>query len=334
MKKVRFFNPGLTYKKHRTEILDEIDRVLSEGELILRNDVEVFEKKLAEYVGTHYAVGVASGTDALILSLKALNITGKVLVPSYTFRATVEAVVHAGATPVLYDMDGPVFTDDIQAWVPAHIAGEVMDQFAARVKEAQALGIIVVEDACQAIGAYPVMGTTACYSFYPAKLLGCYGDGGGIATDDKELYEKLKIMRNHFKGDWGPVGYNSRLDNVQAAVLNVKFKYLNKEIARRKEIATRYDNELLNVTIPTKRMVYQDYIINHHDRDGLQKHLSANGVESMANGYPFPSIVTKLPLTVAYEESSLRIPCNGDLTDDEVNYIIKTINSYESSHNG
>lgn len=327
-REVRFFNPGLSYLRHRDEYLKEIDRALSAGDLILRDDVEKFERNLAEYVGTRFAVGVASGTDALILSLKALNITGKVLVPSYTFRATVEAVIHAGATPVLYDLDGPTFTEDIEAWIPAHIAGEVTTGFGSMVREANAKGIKVIEDACQAIGAYPVEGTLACYSFYPAKLLGGFGDGGGIATNDRDLYEKLKIMRNHYKGDWGPVGYNSRLDNVWAAVLNVKLKYLREELAHRREFAALYDKELKNVGKPSKRLVYQDYIISYRDRDGLFDYLKSVGIETMKNGYPFPSVVQKLPLTLAYEDSSLRIPCNGELSFDDIDYIIKHINSF------
>lgn len=325
---VRFFNPGLSYAAHREEYLKEIDRVLTAGDLILREDVEKFEVNLAKYVGTKYAVGVASGTDALILSLKALNITGKVLVPSYTFRATVEAVVHAGATPVLYDLDGPTFTSDIQAWIPAHIAGEVPNGFGTKVREARELGITVIEDACQAIGAYPVEGTTACYSFYPAKLLGGFGDAGGIATNDRALYEKLKIMRNHFKGDWGPVGYNSRLDNLQAAILNIKLKYLSKELSIRREFVKMYDEGLLFVKKPVARLVYQDYIIATDDRDGLFDYLKSVGIETMKNGYPFPDIVQKLPLTVAYEDSSLRLPCNGELSYDDIDYIIKHINKY------
>lgn len=329
---VRFFNPGLTYQRHKEEYLKEIDRVLTNGDLILRKDVEVFEENLAKYVDTFYAVGVASGTDALILSLKALNITGKVLVPSYTFRATVEAVIHAGATPVLYDLDGPVFTPDIQAWIPAHIAGEVMPQFAAKVKEAKSLGIVVIEDACQAIGAYPVEGTVACYSFYPAKLLGSFGDAGGIATNDRALWEKLKIMRNHFKGDWRPVGYNSRLDNLQAAILNIKLKYLPDELAYRREFAKMYDDGLQNVGKPEKRRVYQDYIITTQDRDGLHDYLASVGIETMKNGYPFPDVVQKLPLTIAYEDASLRLPCNGELTYDDIEYVIKHINKFTSKY--
>lgn len=330
--KIRFFDPAREYAALKPEIDAAMQDVLARGDLILRRDVEEFEDTFARLVGTRFAVGVASGTDALTLSLVALGIRGRVLVPSYTFRATVEAVVHAGCEPVLYDLGGPTpedFTEDISAWVPAHIAGEVAPRFAARVKEVSRKGVVVIEDACQAVTAYPVVGVAACYSFYPAKMLGCCGDGGAIATDDGALAQKLSIMRNHFKGDWGPVGYNSRLDNLQAAVLNVKIRYLRKHLARRLEIAKMYDAGLRGVGLPARRLVYQDYIVTHPNRDGLQEYLAYWGIETMKNGYPFPAAYPKLPLAQAYEDRSLRLPCNPTLTDQEVGYVIAKVNSYE-----
>lgn len=332
MKQVRFFDPGKAYRRIREEVLAKIDEVLLRGDLILRSDLEEFEASLAQYVGTKYAVGVASGTDALILSLRAIGI-GKndvVLAPSYTFRATVEAIAHVGAEIILYDHDKPITLGDATCFIPAHIAGEVTEHAHKAIALANQFGIPVIEDAAQAIGVAPVKGITACYSFYPAKLLGTYGDAGAIATNDKEIYEHLKIMRNHYKGDWAPVGYNSRLDNVWAAVLNVKMKYLPWEIAKRKQIALRYDKELKGVGLPAVRPVYQDYIITHINRDGLKEHLAKLGVETMENGYPFPAGIHKLPATVEYEAISLRIPCHPDLTEEEITHVISSINSYGS----
>lgn len=327
--KVRFFDPAKNYLKHKEEIDHNMQDVLARGDLILRVDVEDFEDAFAEYVGTDYAVGVASGTDALILSLVAAGLKpGEiVLCPSYTFRATIEAVVHAGGTPVLYDLDGEVTIDEsVRFAIVAHIAGEVKPF-------SLPSHMILIEDAAQAVGAAPVTGLTACYSFYPAKILGCYGDGGAIATNDKALYEKLKIMRNHFKGDWGPVGYNSRLDNLQAAVLNVKIHHLPKAIQRRKEIAAYYDEQLADcpVVLPTVRAVYQDYILECMDmaaRDGLFEFLAGAGIETLKNGYPFPDITPKLPMAQAYEDRTLRIPCNPDLTDEEISFVATKINDY------
>jgi dTDP-4-amino-4,6-dideoxygalactose transaminase len=305
-----------------------MEDVLERGDLILRRDVEEFEQNLARYVGSKYAVGVASGTDALILSLKVLRI-GKgdeVLVPSYTFRATVEAVHHVGAKPVLYDLDRKVRhlrTDRTRAVIPAHIAGEVLFPY-------EAEGLIMIEDACQAIGAAAIRGKTACYSFYPAKLLGCFGDGGGIATNDKDLYEELLVMRNHYKGRWDKFGYNSRLDNLQAAVLNVKIRHLPAAIERRREIARYYDDTLEGVGRDRVRDVYQDYIITTPNPESLQSFLKERGVETMLNGYPFPEETPKGPLTLAYEAVSLRIPCNENISDEEVEYVADCINDYTS----
>lgn len=305
-----------------------MQNVLARGDLILRKDLEEFERAFAEYVGTKYAVGVASGTDALLLSLKALGIGpgDKVLAPSYTFRATVEAIHHVGAEPVLYDMDGKAPPGKYAAVIPAHIAGELLYPTFPKGE------YFLIEDAAQAIGAGPVMGNAACYSFYPAKILGCFGDGGAIATNDEALYKKLKMMRNHFKGDWRPYGYNSRLDNLQAAVLNVRLKELPSAIGARKQIARRYDAALNGlVGLPSAREVYQDYIIeckNEKERDALYDFLLEQEVETLKNGYPFPDALTKGPLTLVYEARSLRLPCNPDLEEDQVAYVIQCVQEY------
>lgn len=323
---VRFFNPSRAYEKIKPEIDAAMQDVLARGDLILRKDLEEFETKFAAYVGTKYVIGVASGTDAIILSLKVAGIQqgDEVLVPDYTFRATIEAIHHAGAIPVLVPRgeDWHYYkTEKTRAIIPCHIAGEVMDWLPDP-------DVFMVEDACQAVGAAPVTGLTACYSFYPAKVLGCYGDGGAIATNNDQLAAQLKIMRNHFKGDWNSYGYNSRLDNLQAAVLNVKLKYLPEQVARRREIAQRYDAELKGVGLPARHEVYQDYIIEHAQRDELFYHMTASGIETMLNEYPFPLGLEKSVGTKGYESVSLRIPCNAELTDDEVTLVIAAINAF------
>lgn len=328
--KVPFFAPGQWFTAHKYEVMEEIERVLSKGDLILRDDVEFFERVLAEYVGTKYAIGVNSGTDALSLCLQYFGIGTKdtVLVPSYTFRATPDTALRTGAKVKLYDLnDIPNFAG-ISVWMPAYIAGFVPDWVESKIKEARERGIIVIEDTCQAIGAAPVRGHAACYSFYPAKILGAYGDAGGIATDDRELSGWLKRARNHFKGEEGPVGLNSRLDNIQAAVLNVKLKYLPEAIKRRKEVALMYDEGLVYVTDKDVREVYQDYIIYHPDVDGLYEYLKLNGIETMRNGYPFAGVLKKLPQTVEFEKNSLRLPCNENLTNTDVKFVIEKINAY------
>lgn len=326
---VRFFDPGKSYKAIKPKVDAEMQRVLAAGKLILQEDVEKFEDKLANYVGTKYAIAMNSGTDALFLSLLAYGINEKdtVLAPSYTFRATVDSAVRTGAKVVLYDLGRPEF-GDATVWIPAHIAGEVPEWMEEAVVEARKRNILIIEDFAQAIGADKVRGDTACYSFYPAKILGCYGDGGAVCTDSAHIADWLKRARNHFKGETGPVGLNSRLDNLQAAVLNVKMPLLPHFIKRRKEIAEMYDAGLKGVGLDKKREVYQDYIITYEDRDGLYDFLKEEGVETMKNGYPFADQFTKMPRTQAYEAISLRLPCNPDLEDDEVAYVIEKVNEY------
>lgn len=348
MIKIRFFDPGLIYKTHKKEFDSEIQRVLSAGDLILRDDVERFEKRLARYCGTKYAVAVNSCTDALFLALKALKIGvgDEVLVPSRTFVATPQVIVQAGATPVFYDLDCKAkITEKTKAIIPVHIEGTFGANMKKLVKECKKYKVHIIEDAAQALGATQdgkkagSFGIAGCFSFYPAKTLGCFGDGGGLVTNDKKLYEWVKGARNHFSKyvrsgereflpEWG---FNSRMDNLQAAILNVKFKYYNKILARRKEIAKMYDKALKNINnlelpLHTPGRVWQDYIVRTTKRDELFTFLKEQGIETLKNNYPFP--VPKLPQSQAYEDETLRLPCNEVLTNKEVNYVIKKIKEF------
>lgn len=328
--KVRFFDPGKAYLALKSELEPEIDRVLRAGDLILRNDVDEFEKNLAEYLRVKYVVGVASGSDALMLTMKALGISrdDEVICPSYTFRATIEAICMVGATPVLTDLGDdwvPYATPRTRAVIPAHIAGETLDW-------EPISGIHMIEDSCQAIGAKSLTGVAACYSFYPAKILGGFGDGGAIATDDIRLYRELKGMRNHYKDSWNSFGWNSRLDNIQAALLNVKLRHLPENIWRRKMIASTYDKRLPSViTRPNNRNLYQDYIVEFRsgsECDSMHAFLADAAIETMKNGYPFPKATPKGPKTLDYEARSLRLPCNEVLTDAEVDRVIEKMHEY------
>lgn len=332
---IRFWYPDRQYLNHKEEIDSELARVLAAGDLILRKDVDRFEAELAKFLGVSYVVSCASGTDALILSLKAHRIgpMDEVLVPSYTFRATLEAVHHVGAKPVLYDLDGRfehLITKRTAAIIPAHLEGAVRQDMPQIAEFARRNGLTLIEDSCQAVGAAPLMGISAAYSFYPAKILGCLGDGGAIATNDPNLYLYLKQMRNHFKDNWREgFGFNSRLDNIQAAVLNVKLKYLPQYLYKRKRIATRYDKELVIGGLPLPRDVYQDYVItlpDHVERDNLYTYLADKGIQTMKNEYPFP--IEKGPMAEAYEMSSLRIPCTPEHEDWEIDAVVEAINSY------
>lgn len=325
---VKFFDPGKAYLKIKAEIDAEMQRVLAAGDLILRDDVEKFEKNLAEFVGTKYAVALNSGTDALYLALKALGILpgDKVAVPSYTFVATAQVVAQNYAIPVLYDL-GEEAKGDFKAYMVSHMEGAL--------SPLPLVNCPIIEDAAQALGAVKNPLTTAqCWSFYPAKILGAYGDAGALTTNDGQIYNYVKEARNHFKTNGSQWGINSRMDNLQAAILNVKFKYLPEVLARRKEIAEIYAKGLSELVMKgfiklpwlIRDRVWQDYIIRTQDRNGLYIFLKANDIETLKNNYPFP--ISKLPLSIAYEEETLRLPCNETVIDEEIEYIISKIKEF------
>ena len=338
--KVRFFNPGLTYQKDRADYLSEIDRVLKAGDLILRADVEAFEARLANYVGTKYAVALNSGTDALYLALKAIGIGpgDEVAVPSRTFVATAQVVKQVGAEPVYYDIDGTInLTEKMKAIMVVHIEGEIQADMEEVLAIAKHRGIHVIEDAAQALGAsqngIPAgsFGIAGCFSFYPAKILGAFGDAGGLTTNDEEVYKYVRDGRNHFKEDARDWGINSRMDNLQAAILNIRFLHLPGILLRRAEIARQYHVGLQNIgdlKLPpqSRERVWQDYIVQTPRRDGLFNFLKGQGIETLKNNYPFP--VPKLPGAQKYEDETLRLPCNENITDEEVQYIINNIKEY------
>lgn len=331
---VKFWYPDRDYK-YKKDIYDRVlQDVLSRGDLILRSDVEKFERNFARFVGTRFCVAVASGTDALELTLRALGV-GKgdeVITTSYTFRATAEAIKHTGATPILADIDEDwkdYITERTKAVIPAHLEGKLMDWKPDRDHPE----IKMIEDSCQALGAGKMKGIAACYSFYPAKILGCFGDGGAVATDDNELAFELQKMRNHYKGYWGEnYGFNSRLDNIQAAILNMKLEDVGWAIQRRKAIASIYDAELKDtpLTLPEPREVYQDYIVEGSALNipALQNFLQENEVESIINEYPFPDSLPKKPKAWAYEKRTLRLPCTPHHTDQEIGEVINGVKAF------
>lgn len=326
---------------------DEFHRTLSGGRMILCKELEEFENKLAEYVGTKYAIGVDNGTNALFLTLKALGVGpgDEVITVSNTFVATIQVINQCGATPILVDVyeDGLMnmqevenaITEKTKVIIPVHLSGDV-----ANVEALKHLGITVLEDACQAMGASsPNLG---CYSFYPAKLLGSIGDGGAIVTNDKDIYDEIIKLRNHYligKVDYDEnntykFGYNSRLDNAAAAFLSEKLDVLPGDIIRRLWIANTYNEAFkdLPIQLPVKRGVYQDYIIRTDRRDELNKFLREKGIETLGADQHPPHLFNglgldhfNLPVTEKIFKESLRIPCNQFMTAEEVDYIIKQV---------
>jgi len=327
---VKFIN----YQKDYLRFKKEYDKVWKDinmrGDLILRKDTREFEERLAKYVGTKFAVALSSGTDAIYLSLKALNlppyyIKGRIAVPCLTFKSTCGAVINAGSEPILYDMDG-LINEECRVAIIAHIAGEIFK--INRNPE------IIIEDACQAFGALKnPISKVQCWSFYPAKILGCKGDAGAITTNDEKVYEYVKEARNHFKTDNRDFGGNYRMDNLQAGLLNIKIQHIDEILARRKEIAEMYLKELPEFLLPNNQegRVWQDFVIrteNFNQRNELYKFLKKRGIETIENDYPFTPQYPKLPLCAIYESETLRIPCNENLEDSEVDYVIKCIREF------
>ena len=252
------------YQKIRGEMLAEIDRVLGRGDLMLRGDLQAFEQHLAAFVGARYAVGTGNCTDALCLALRAAGIGrgDEVITVSHTFVATAAAIHQAGATPVLVDIGADHLLDPgaVEAAItartkcilPVHLNGRVcaMEQLCVIARRR---GLIVIEDAAQALGARlgaksaGTFGLAGCFSFYPAKILGAYGDGGAVVTNDANVAETVRALRNVGRlpdGELAGWGANSRLDNLQAAILDYKLKLLPGWIERRRAVASRYHARL------------------------------------------------------------------------------------------
>ena len=363
--KVRFVNYPEHYKRIWEEVMDEISNCLSKGDLIARQQLDDFEANLAKFVGTKYAVGLNSGTDALLLSLKAAGI-GKgdeVITVSHTFVATIMAIVFNHGTPKLIDigedmeMEASLLDDAVtrktKAIIPVHLNGRMTDMRIVN-KIAKENELIVIEDAAQALGAKVGnlnsggSGLTGCFSFYPAKMLGCAGDGGALVTNDEKIMKHVRLLRDHgFKRDTNDLlmyGYNSRLDNIQAAILNVKMKYLPDWIRRRRSIATIYERGLKGsgdlILPPGPSLgdyfdVYQNYVIRTEKRDKLHAFLKENGIETLIS-WPKPTHLHKaleltkfkLPMTEKISKTVLSLPMYPELMDEEIRYVIDTVKAF------
>jgi dTDP-4-amino-4,6-dideoxygalactose transaminase len=365
--KVPFVNYSLQYKNLEKEIDQTLKRVLTNGDLILRRDVENFEKNIAEFLGVKYAVGVNSCTDALIFSLMASGI-GKgdeVITVSHTFFATIEAIIHCHAMPVLIEVGEDfvmdlskveeIITKKTKAIMPVHLNGHMVDM-EKLMDIAKKHNLIIIEDSAQALGANlngkkaGSFGLTSCFSFYPAKLLGAYGDAGILATNDANIAEKARLLRNHgqkTKTEIVMPGFTSRLDNLQAAILNVKFKYLNQWIERRREIAKIYNEGLKNINeVKTPKIdlgnkfydVFQNYVIRAEKRDELFIFLKENGVECLIKD-AVPNHLQKvegfadfkLPFTEKLSEEVISLPMYPELADEQINYVIEKVKEFFKS---
>jgi len=363
--KVPFVGYKIQYNNLKNEIDSAMQDVLKRGDLILRKDTDEFEKSLADFVGTKYAIGLNSGTDALFLSLLALEIKkgDEVITVSHTFVASISTIVQAGATPVLVDvkedmeMDADkleqAITEKTKAIIAVHLNGRMSDM--EKIMEiAKRHNILVIEDAAQALGAElngkraGSIGITGCFSFYPAKILGCYGDGGGLTTNSEEVYEKIKLLRDHGQKTKTEIlcfGWNSRLDNLQAAILNVRIKYLSDWIKRRREIAKIYKSGLSGIKeikfppAPDSDAnyfdVFQNYVLRAQKRDELFNFLKENGVETLIKD-PIANHNQKglnlshfhLPISEQLAKEVISLPMYPELTDEQINYTISTVRDF------
>ena len=362
------------YKTIREEIKVAIDEVLESQNFILGEKVKELEETIAAYSGSKFAVGVASGSDALLLSLMALDVGfgDKVITTPYTFFATAGSISRLGAYPVFVDIEPETYNlspeklseylekmtpkSKIKAIIPVHLFGQCADMDSI-LKIAQDNSIPVIEDAAQAIGSCykgrkaGSMGEIGCFSFFPSKNLGGFGDGGMVITDNEDLSEKLRILRVHGskpKYHHKVIGCNSRLDTLQAAVLLVKLKYLDKWTARRRENADYYqkrfqDNDLTEfITLPRVRKgnfhIYNQFVIRAKKRDELRIFLSQQGIGTEIY-YPIPLHLQECYRNLEYKEGdfpesekaareTLALPIYPELTTLQQDYIVDKIREF------
>ncbi len=354
------------YKLIKSEIDRAISGTLNSGWFILGEKVKRFEEEFASFAGTKYAVGVGSGTEALHIALVACGVKAgdEVVTVPNTAVPTACAITLAGAKPVFVDIDPGTYEMDplklekkitkrTKAIIPVHLFGQSADMDPI-MKTAKKHGIAIVEDACQAHGTLykgkkaGSIGDTGCFSFYPSKNLGCYGDGGMVTTNDKKIYERSMMLRNYGqKTRYVHVekGFNSRLDEIQAAILSVKLKHLNAWNKRRRELADLY-NELLrdaDVVTPEEASygehIYHLYVIRSKKRDGLMDWLKKNDVGTVIH-YPIPIHLQKAYADLKLKKGSfpaaekaaneiLSLPMFPELSEEEVKKVASLIRGFK-----
>lgn len=355
----------LQYKSIKKEIDSTIQKVLKSGWFILGKELESFEKEFAKFNDSKYSVGVNSGTDALHLSLRALNVKqgDEVITVPNTAIPTISAISLTGAKPVFVDIHKESYnlnpnkleraiTKRTKAIIPVHLYGQSADMDPI-LKIAKKHNIPIIEDCAQSHGAIYKgkktgnFGIAGCFSFYPSKNLGAYGDAGLITTNNRGMYEKLVLLRNYGQKDryfHTEKGTNSRLDEMQAAVLRVKLKHLNKWNEKRRKIAKIYTEGLKNILTPKEmnysKHVYHLYVIRTKHRERLIDHLKKNKVGTQIH-YPIPAHLQKayyglnikrgaFPVAEKCAKEILSLPLYPELKETEVRSIIKLINNLSS----
>lgn len=365
---IKFLDLKAVNQQYKEEMMLAFERVIDSGWYIMGNELKQFETDFSNYCGTKHAIGVANGLDALILIVRAYKELGifkegsEIIVPANTYIASILAISANGLTPVLvepnegsYNMDPNLIdkyiTSKTVAIMPVHLYGQLSDMN--RINEiAKKNNLKVIEDCAQAHGASAENGTragnfgdAAGFSFYPGKNLGALGDAGAITTNDDELVTVIRALLNygsHIKYQNNYKGINSRLDEVQAALLAVKLRNLDDETEIKRKIANRYLNEIKNPKIILPEIKFQNahvwhlFVIKTSDRNTLQKYLENNEVQTVIH-YPIPphkQLAYKelsdlsLPITEKIHSEVLSLPLSSVLTDDEVDTVIRLLNSY------
>ncbi len=364
---INFSYPKASYLKYRKEINKSIDNVINSGTYIKGENVSKFEKNFSKYIGTKYSIGVGNATDSIYLSLRALDVGlgDEVITVSHTATGTVAAIANTGASPVFVDIEENYYTinaDEIEkninkntkAIIVVHIYGQACDMDAI-IFISKKYGIPIIEDCAQATGAeykgekVGSIGEIGCFSFFPTKNLSCFGDGGLATTNDKRLFERIRSLGQYGwdnKRDAVSIGINSRLDELQAAVLNVKLKYIDQDNQERIKIANLYNSFIINpqINLPAKSKnnlhVYHLYVIRlDKGRDKLTKLLKRNGIHTGIH-YPLPvhrqkvyKIFIKNSSNLKNTESIIKkivsIPMYQGLKEKEINKTVELLNNLE-----
>jgi len=356
------------YQLIKDEIRTALDQVLPTGKYTLGPFLEAFEREFANYCGTKYCVGISNGTEALHLALVACGVGAgdEVITVANTYIATAFAISYVGATPVFVDIDPDTYNMDVskveqaitsrtRAIIPVHLYGQPVDMDPL-LEIARRHDLWVIEDAAHSHGATykgrktGSLGDIGCFSFYPAKNLGCYGDGGGITLSDDELYDKVKVLRymgQHVKHVHEIIGFQQRLDPIQAAILSVKLRHLDEWNRKRQQWAALYDELLADLPVVTPKVadfathVYYMYTIRTQRRDELKEYLAAHGIGTqiiyatpvpMQPAYRFLGYKdSDIPIAARYAKEYLCLPMFPELTEQEVRRVAATIREFFSA---
>ncbi len=367
LRKVPFFDYKHILGQHREELMQIITDISERGAFILQGELRDFEKNLADFLGAKYSLGVGNCTDGLLLALRAAGVGAgdEVIFSSHTFVATASAIYHNGAKPIPVECGADhlidpkaieaAITSRTKAIMPTQLNGQVCDMDAI-MDICNRHNLILIEDAAQSLGAKykgksaGTFGLASAYSYYPAKVVGCFGDGGSVVTNDDALYEQVFLTRDHGRAKIGEVvtwGLNSRLDNMQAAILDFKLKHYPADIARRRAIAQRYQDGLGEVAEmvlplapnanPDKFEIFQNYEVEvaADVREKLRTYLTQHQIGTIlqwggkaVHQFEGLGLNYSLPFTEALMSRAFLLPMNTSLSNDDVDYVITHIRGF------